>query len=1199
MPRPQSMSDEASDLVPCDRSVFVPRLMPDPRAALTDDAARRAAITVHDRTFLVEAGAGSGKTAVLAGRIAMMLAGGIAPKHIAAVTFTELAASELLIRVRHFADSLLEDKVPNELRVALPEGLSADQRTHLNSASETLDEITCSTIHGFCQHLIKPYPVAANIDPGAAIMDRDQADMTFDEVVDAWLKDHLNQEDQSLLGNLVWQDRDETLKLIRTTLKHLRRYRELRVRNTLDFANLLETFHRAVHEFREFTTRVAVEEQDTLRFADAFFQLAESTRPDPSRDEASNLLKIVLAERDPLVFIQAGGIRVYKKKGKWQKAASAHGHSKAEGAVWFDNAKILYDACGSAWESICESACSRLLELVLEEVRPALQEYREHKRSTAQLDFDDLIYSACDLLRNHEDIRQALGKRYAHLLVDEFQDTDPLQTEIFWRLCGDPPKRTPTAEKDTHPEGTPTAPKRTPTGEAQKGTPTGDNQAKNGTPTEAWPEFQIRPGALFLVGDPKQAIYRFRGADVAAYLRARDALLEQDPEALLHISTNFRSREPILEYVNQRFEEPLSEINEQPGFTSLNAFRPAPDGRPCVATLAVQVKSAEEGTAPSVDAERDGEAEAVAELCARLIGSYVFQDADGKEKVCEPGDIALLAPTGTDLWRYEESLEDRRIPVATQAGKGLFRRQEIQDLIALTRVLADSRDTLALGALLRGPLVGLSEEELLDLVAASAQRENEEGVSRIHVNLNADSIDNAHAKDIFEKLQTLRRKAASTTPHDLLSQAIDLLRVRPILMHRHHGQVERVLANVDLFLSMSRAYAVRGLRAFSEAMTRAWSDESRSPEGRPDAQEESVALFTMHAAKGLEWPILVPVNTMTKVKSVDSDITDKHNGYLYCRAFGALPENYNQAKSAEQSELDREHVRLWYVACTRAKELLVLPKLTVSPKDSAWIRLLDLDLEGLPSIDLEEMSADLPSPAQEVTNKQTREVFAEEAGRISLATRKIIWRTPSRGEDASEPAIRTERRDAVFLEEEADSGQEAGQVNIRGGHERGTIIHKLFEEVLTGEIGEVEADLTDRAEELILQMGKEALEDPSEGLVPSELAACVTRGLALPEVAELRPRLVPEFSLFGSRQAEDLEEILTGVADAIAIGEDGRAEVVIDWKTDVNPSDKTLDHYREQLAAYMQLAEAERGLIVLVTSAKLIRVQRNPEGSVG
>ena len=162
--------------------------------------------------------------------------------------------------------------------------------------------------------------------------------------------------------------------------------------------------------------------------------------------------------------------------------------------MWFDNAKILYDACGRAWESICESACSRLLELVLEEVRPALQEYREHKRSTAQLDFDDLIYSACDLLR----ITRTFVKLSESAMRICSSTNSKTRIRCKPRSSGasaathkkghPPPKRT------THPEGTPTAPKRTPTGEAQKDT-TGDNQAKNGTPTEAWPEFQIRPGA--------------------------------------------------------------------------------------------------------------------------------------------------------------------------------------------------------------------------------------------------------------------------------------------------------------------------------------------------------------------------------------------------------------------------------------------------------------------------------------------------------------------------------------------------------------------------------------------------------------------------------------------------------------------------------------------------------------------------------
>ena len=232
-----------------------------------------------------------------------------------------------------------------------------------------------------------------------------------------------------------------------------------------------------------------------------------------------------------------------------------------------------------------------------------------------------------------------------------------------------------------------------------------------------WTEFQIRPGALFLVGDPKQAIYRFRGADVAAYIQARQAFLTQAADSVLRISTNFRSCEPILQYVNDRFEALLSVENGQPGFTALDAFHPDRDDGLCVAALDVAVADAE-GKA-SADRQRDGEAEAVSDMCARLIGSEAIVDRkSGERRACRPGDIALLAPTGSDLWRYEEALERRGIPVATQAGKGLFRRQEIQDLIALTRVLADRRDTLALGALLRGPLVGLTEEELLDVVWA-------------------------------------------------------------------------------------------------------------------------------------------------------------------------------------------------------------------------------------------------------------------------------------------------------------------------------------------------------------------------------------------------------------------------------------------------------------------------------------------------
>ena len=214
------------------------------RLALSDDAARREAVAVRDRSLLVEAGAGSGKTAVLAGRIAMLLAAGVAPRSIAAVTFTEFAASELLIRVRAFVSALAAGDIPVELRSALPDGLSEEQRGNLARADVALDEMTCSTIHGFCQRLITPYPVEADIDPGASVMDRDQAELAFAEIVDHWLREELAGEEGGLLAELVLHDPDTTIALIRTVLEHLRRHREFAPYELQDLDQLAAGFRK-------------------------------------------------------------------------------------------------------------------------------------------------------------------------------------------------------------------------------------------------------------------------------------------------------------------------------------------------------------------------------------------------------------------------------------------------------------------------------------------------------------------------------------------------------------------------------------------------------------------------------------------------------------------------------------------------------------------------------------------------------------------------------------------------------------------------------------------------------------------------------------------------------------------------------------------------------------------------------------------
>ncbi len=1124
-----------------------------PLKPLGDDVARHTAMAIHDRSFLVEAGAGSGKTAVMAGRIALMLAEGVPPKSIAAVTFTELAASELLIRVREFVAELVADRIPAELRVALPHGLSDDHRRHLSAASATIDEITCSTIHGFCQRLIKPYPVEADIDPGATVMDRNQADLAFVEIIETWLREELAGETGGLLAEMVLQDPGETLGLIHKILGHLRGRRALIVDAPESMAPLMDAVRQTAGDFVSFMRQAEIDEAETVDAAARFTEMAEAVMAISPAKQPADLVRLLLARPHPDLCTAAGGFRAYKKKGKWGEAAKRAGLAKADGDRLNAVAEGHYAACCEAWTTLLQAVAARALAELVRLVQPVMDRFRDYKRSAALLDFDDLIFAARALLRDHKAVRRALAARFAHVLVDEFQDTDPLQTEIFWRLCGDP---------------------------------------QVGAVSDDWITFQIRPGALFLVGDPKQAIYRFRGADVAAYIQAREAFLAQAPDSVLPISTNFRSCEPILRYVNNRFEPLLSSENGQPGFTALDAFHPGRDEGLCVAALDIAVADAE-GKA-SAERQRDGEAEAVAEMCARLIGSEAILDRKtGERRPCRPGDIALLAPTGSDLWRYEEALERRGIPVATQAGKGLFRRQEIQDLIALTRVLADRRDTLALGALLRGPLVGLTEEELLDIVWALPRPEDAPNVlPRLDLGVAPEAIAHPHARDIIEKLQALRRSVNATTPHDLLSQAIDVLRVRPILLQRHRDQAERALANVDLYLSLCRTYAVRGLRAFAEAMTAAWTDESRAVEGRPDAQEEAVALYTMHAAKGLEWPIVLPVNTMTQVMVPETAVTDRDSGRFYCPVFGVKPTGYEAARDAEKAELDRERIRLWYVAATRARELLVLPRLDVTAKGSAWISLLDLSLAELPALDLSHLPPEIGPSTAGLENVQTREIFAAEAAMIAERRQRIVWLAPSRDESVTGPALHAEVPEILVTDVDGEPVEDGVVPTIQGGRERGVILHKLIEEVLTGETAETEPALVARAEALIRAIDRPVANDPAQGLVPAELATCVARALSLPEIVALRPGLLPEFPVYASTLTEEQEEATAGIADAVAFGPDGAPQVIVDWKSDVAPTPETLEHYRAQVRAYLDMTETERGLIVLATSGLVIPVAR-------
>ena len=427
----------------------------------------------------------------------------------------------------------------------------------------------------------------------------------------------------------------------------------------------------------------------------------------------------------------------------------------------------------------------------------------------------------------------------------------------------------------------------------------------------------------------------------------------------------------------------------------------------------------------------------------------------------------------------------------------------------------------------------------------------------------------------------------------MLAEAIDLLRVRPILLQRHGGQAERPLANVDLYLSLAQPYGVRGLTAFADAMTAAWEGKTRSAEGRPDAQEEAVSLVTMHASKGLEWPIVVPINTMTAGNDVRDPIIDSDTKTIFLPILGVAPAGYEDAKAAEVAERERERLRLWYVAATRARELLVLPKLDVPASKSSWNALMDFDLDGLPLIDIEQHPAGFETIDGAPENGQTRDVFASEAAAVVAATTRLRWVAPSRDEDPSGPLDVVSVPQIVIAGDDDEPPADEAVV-IQGGRERGLVIHKLFEEALTGETADDVAALVGRAADLIRDLGREPGADPANGLSADEMGKTVANTLALAEIAAIRTRLLPELPVYGLGQEEGVELATFGIVDALCIGEDGKPELVIDWKSDVDPSPAASDHYRSQVRRYLEVADVSRGMVVFVTSGIVLHVSQVP-----
>jgi CRISPR-associated exonuclease Cas4 len=650
------------------------------------------------------------------------------------------------------------------------------------------------------------------------------------------------------------------------------------------------------------------------------------------------------------------------------------------------------------YRTLLGKIATALIATLSAELDGVLDDYNEFKRRAAVLDFDDLLYRARDLVRSHEPVRKALGERYARILVDEFQDTDPIQAELLFRV------------------------------------------AASDCPAN-WQDSTLRDGALFMVGDPKQAIYRFRGADIEIYERARQAIRQRQPDNVLHVTRSFRSKPEILAHVNRCFEAPLSAPG-QPGYVALTStFDESSQASLCVAKVTIET-----APDPGSNVIRDAEAEAVADICARLITNMEIVASDGRKRPLVPADIALLAPTGTQLHRYERALDDRSLPYSSQAGKNLFGRQEIQDLVSLARTLADPRDTLAFGALMRGPLVGLTDEELLDITEQLPPlAEQPAFIPRFSLLTNSESISHPLAREVLTILQDLRRRSSSTTPMLLLSEAVERLHLRALLAARDGERSSRALANIDAFLELARGYDVRGLKQFVRDTHHDWGSRQPRAEGRIDTVGDAIEIVTIHSSKGLEWPVVILINTVTQFRSREQFIHRPADDRLYWVLGDVVPPDLRDALATDEESASRERERLLYVAYTRARDLLILPKIPHT-SDRSWTSIVPDPYQTIPELDISRFDVQPLIAPREKKNEQTAEVFAEEQRMIVEGVRPIAWLRPSLDDLDRVPL-------SELIAPEVEEGIDI-PVATGAGRVRGLILHKLMEETLTGELAD-------------------------------------------------------------------------------------------------------------------------------------------------
>ncbi len=863
------------------------------------------AVHALDAAVVVTAGAGSGKTRTLVGRYLALLESGLPLRSIVAITFTDKAAREMRARIRSAIETWLERcPEPVEGRCDVPA-----ERERWEESFAALDGARIGTVHSLCAEILRGHPAEAQVDPDFDVLDENQAALLKARAIEAALAWAATAPEAVPLFELMteYQLRQALAILVEKRLDVVAAFDTLADAPLARWSNALAAWLRkrlenpawaaSLGDLTHFQARQPDDKLEAARQA-ALARWAEAQVALEARDW-DTLLAALLALRSA---ISTGGRKKNWDADDLAAAREAMGTLRAH----FDAALApLLKKRPISWtlDERCAGALLRLRRLF----GRALAEYSRLKDDRRALDFDDLEARALALLAHDDEVRARWQSEVRAVLVDEFQDTNSRQQRIVYALTG---------------------------------------FAKS-----LISNLQSQPSALFIVGDSKQSIYRFRGADVTVFRR-----VQSDVAAVggcrVPLDLTFRAHAPLVALVNGLLAPILGEEDdpERPyavPFTPLAAHREEP--RSGVHSPYVELHL---GLGENAD---EGRIAAAAALARRLHRLHDEEDVDW-------GEIALLFRAATGFPPYEDALEQTGIPFVTVAGRGFYDRPEVRDLLNGLAALADPTDDLALAGILRSPAFALSDAALYLLRWSSPCRLAPLSPCPLwkalhgpldHLNP-ADAVRACRAREVIAELHGLVGRA---TVGNLLGRLLNATHYRAAL---YLAGGYRSCRNVGKLLADAHRSGLVSVGEFLEYVQSLRDVAAREGEAPVEA-EGSVQLMTIHKAKGLEFPVVVIADAahagggLTPPVLVSPDL----GIMLGLREEETLPATYRLVSLREADQEDAESRRLLYVAATRAQEKLIVSghvkaKRDGTPELRGWLAWLG-EVTGL-------NQAQLPNP---------------------------------------------------------------------------------------------------------------------------------------------------------------------------------------------------------------------------------------------